>query len=253
MVRETEMFFASVLKENRPVVDFLDADYTFVNERLAKHYGLPDVKGEDFRRVSLTGDERGGLLGQASVLALTSNPTRTSPVKRGRWVLENLLGTPPPPPPPNVPQLDEKESAAKPVSLREKLQIHRAKPECGVCHNKMDPLGFGLENYDAIGAWRVKDGKMSVDASGTLPGGKSFNGPRELKAILKGREAAFARCLTEKLMTYALGRGLEYDDHAAVAEIVNAAAGDGYRMQSLLLGVVHSDPFQKRTVSGNQR
>jgi hypothetical protein len=252
MIEETERFFASVLQENRSVLDFLDADYSFVNERLAKHYGLSGVSGEEFRRVSLPADQRGGLLGQASILSLTSNPTRTSPVKRGRWVLENLLGTPPPPPPPNAPVLDDKPNAALKGTLRERLEQHRSKADCNVCHKSMDPLGFGLENYDAIGAWRTRDGNAPIDASGTLPGGRSFSGPRELRGILKARQTAFTSCLTEKLLTYALGRGLEYDDQGTVDDVVAAAGNDGYRFQTLLLAIVHSEPFQKRKVPGGQ-
>ncbi len=251
MVKETELFFASLLEENRSVLDF-DADYTFANARLAKHYGIADVSGDEFRRVTLSADQRGGLLGQASVLALTSNPTRTSPVKRGRWVLENLLGTPPPPPPADVPALDEKPAVALQGTLRQRLEQHRAKADCNVCHKSMDPLGFGLENYDAIGGWRTHDGESAIDASGTLPGGRSFNGPRELKAILKERQTAFTSCLAEKLLTYALGRGLEYDDRSTIDDLVAKTAKDEYRFQTLLLAIIHSDPFQKRRVPGGQ-
>lgn len=252
MIQETEQFFGSVLRDNRSVLDFIDSDYSFVNERLAKHYGLSGVKGAEFRRVSLPADQRGGLLGQASILALTSNPTRTSPVKRGRWVLENLLGTPPPPPPADVPPLEEKAATALKGTLRQRLEQHRSKADCAVCHNRMDPLGFGLENYDAIGAWRTRDAEAPIDASGILPGGRSFNGPRELKAILKARQTAFVSCLAEKLLTYALGRGLEYDDRGTIDDIVAATAKDGYRFQTLLLAVVHSEPFQKRKVPGGE-
>jgi hypothetical protein len=167
-------------------------------------------------------------------------------------VLENLLGTPPPPPPPNVPPLEEKAKAALQGTLRQRLEQHRAKAECNVCHKSMDPLGFGLENYDAIGAWRTRDGDTDIDTSGTLPGGRTFKGPRELKAILKSRQTAFTNCLAEKLLTYALGRGLEYDDQGTLDDVVAATAADGYRFQTLLLAIVHSEPFQKRRVLGGQ-
>ncbi len=252
MIRETELFFAGIVRENRSVLELLDADYTYVNERLARHYGLADVRGNEFRRVALSGDERGGLLGQAGILTLTSNPTRTSPVKRGLWVLSNLLGTPPPPPPADAPPLENQADQAVHGTLRQRLEQHREKAACAVCHERMDPLGFGLENYDAIGAWRTTDSDSPIDAAGTLPGGRAFNGPRELKALLKARPAAFARCLTEKLLTYALGRGMEYDDHATQDDIVAALIADDYRFESLLRGIVHSDAFQKRRVIAAQ-
>jgi hypothetical protein len=251
MVRETELFFETILRENRSVMEFLDADYTFVNERLARHYGLPDVKGNEFRKVPIPAAQRGGVLGQASILSLTSNPTRTSPVKRGRWVMENLLGTPPPPAPADVPPLDEKASGPLKGTLRERMTAHRAKTECAVCHKTMDPLGFGLENYDGVGAWRTEDGATPIDASGVLPGGQSFSGPRELRGVLKGRRTLFLRCMVEKLLTYGLGRGLEYDDQSAVDDIVAVAASDD-RMQTLIKAVVDSEPFQKRVAAAHQ-
>ena len=252
MREETERFFAAVVSEDRSVLDFLDSDFTFVNERLARHYGIADVRGDQFRRVQLVGEQRGGVLTQASVLAVTSNPTRTSPVKRGKWVLENLLGAPPPPPPPGVPEL--KDSAGGPAggSLRERMEQHRAKAECAVCHNRMDPLGFGLENYNAIGAWRTQDGMFPIDASGTLPGGKSFAGPAELKRILRAKQKQFVRCLAEKLLTYGLGRGLEEFDRPSVSEIVEASAVEQYRFSSLVAAVIRSDPFLKRRTSGEK-
>jgi hypothetical protein len=251
MVEETELFFAAVMKEDRSVLDFIDGDFTFVNERLARHYGIADVKGPQFSRVALDGRQRGGVLTHASVLTVTSNPTRTSPVKRGKWVLENLLGTPPPPPPPGVPPLGEATGAAVGGSLRERMEQHRVKADCAVCHNRMDPLGFGLENYDGIGAWRTEDGKFKIDPSGTLPGGQSFAGPRELKAILKARQDDFVRCLAEKMLTYGLGRGVEYYDKGAVSDIVAAVRQNDYRFSSLILAVVHSGPFQKRSSQGS--
>lgn len=248
METETKLFFESVMREDRPILDLLDAQYTFLNERLAKHYGVPDVTGNEFRRVTLNGPQRGGLLGQASILTVTSNPTRTSPVKRGKWVLENLFNAPPPPPPPGVPELSEAKDKVLSGSLRQRMEQHRANPACAVCHNQMDALGFGLENYDPIGAWREKDGEFSIDASGTLPAGESFQSPAELRAILKNRHADFRRCLTEKLLTYALGRGLEYYDECAVNGIVRNAAANRDTFSALVLEIVSSDPFQKRRV-----
>ncbi len=246
MRQETELFFAGILHEDRSVLEFIDADYTFVNERLARHYEIPDVTGDEFRKVPLDPSRRGGVLTQASVLTVTSNPTRTSPVKRGKWVLENLFGTPPPPPPPNVPELKEGDEAALTGSLRERMEQHRAKAACAICHNRMDPLGFGLENYDAIGGWRTQDGPFEIDASGELPGGQKFAGPQELKEILKGRKGDFLRCLAEKMLTYALGRGVEYSDRCTVKDIVAAVEEHDYRFSSLILAIVQSDAFQKR-------
>ncbi|HEX8203613.1 MAG TPA: DUF1592 domain-containing protein [Isosphaeraceae bacterium] len=244
MLRETELFFESVVREDRSLLDLLDARDTFLNERLARHYGIGGVQGEEFRQVQLKDDRRGGVLTQASVLTVTSNPTRTSPVKRGKWILEQILGTPPPPPPPDVPDLKEEK---KPTgSVRQRLEQHRANPSCAVCHARMDPLGFGLENFDATGAWRDRDGSFPIDASGTLPSGRSFSGPGQLKAILLDRKEEFARCLTEKMLTYALGRGLEDPDRCVVERIVAELARDRYRFSRLVLGVVRSDPFRNR-------
>jgi mono/diheme cytochrome c family protein len=245
MLKETELFFATILKENRSILEFLDADFTFVNEPLARLYGIPGVKGDAFQRVSLAGTERGGVLTQASVLTITSNPTRTSPVKRGKWILENILGAPPPPPPPDVPDLAE-DAAALQGSLRQRMEQHRANPNCAVCHQRMDPLGFGFENFDAIGAWRVKESGFLIDPSGQLPGAGSFQGPAELRQILKGRHQEFSRCLTEKLLTYAVGRGVEAFDRCAIDQILEAAARDDNRFQTLIQLIVKSDPFQKR-------
>jgi hypothetical protein len=245
MIRETELFFASIMNEDHSLSDFLDADYTFVNERLARHYGIPGVTGDEFRRVNLPDRQRGGLLTQASILTVTSNPTRTSPVKRGKWILEQILGSPPPPPPPNVPELDENKGALT-GSLRQRMEQHRANPSCASCHSRMDPLGFGLENFDAIGAWREKDGKYAIDPAGTLPTGQSFKTPKELKTILKGKKAEFAHCLAEKLLTYATGRGLEEFDQCTVDAIVKAVENDGDRFSRLIKEVVLSEPFRKR-------
>lgn len=245
MIRETESFFASVMNGDRSLNDFLDADYTFVNERLARHYGIDGVKGDEFRRVALPNDRRGGLLGQAAILTVTSNPTRTSPVKRGKWIMEQILGTPPPPPPPDVPELDS-DSKALTGSLRQRMEQHRANPSCASCHSRMDPLGFSLENYDAIGAWRDRDGEFPIDPSGTLPGGQSFKNAKDLKAILKTKNSDFARCLTEKLLTYALGRGLEEYDECAVDTILKGVKADQNRLSRLILEIVLSDPFRMR-------
>ncbi len=244
MLTETELFFAAIVRDDRSVLDLLDADFTYVNERLAKHYGIPGVKGDEFRRITLKGGERGGVLTQASILTITSNPTRTSPVKRGKWILEQILGSPPPPPPGDVPPLD----GAKQLTgtLRQKMEQHRANPACASCHAKMDPLGFGFENFDAIGAWREKDGDAAIDPSGVLPSGQKFRGPRELKAILKTRDKDFVRCLTEKMLTYALGRGVEYYDACAVDAMMAGMAKNRYKFSQLILEIVKSDPFQKR-------
>ena len=245
MKTETRMFFESVLRENRPLSDFLNARYTFLNELLAKHYGIEGVTGSDFRRVELTGNQRGGLLSQASVLTVSSYPTRTSVVIRGKYVLNNILGTPPPPPPPDVPALDEA-SVGTSASLRQQMEKHRSNAVCASCHNKMDVLGFGLENYDGTGKWRTVDGKFPVDSSGTLPGGKSFNGPAEMRTLLTEDLTDFSRCMTEKLMTYALGRGLERYDKRTVDEIDHKLAASGYPFQSMLFEIVNSLPFQSR-------
>ena len=252
MVRETELFFANIVREDRGVLEFLKADYTFVNERLAKHYGIDGVSGPEFRKVALADGQRGGVLTQASVLTVSSYPTRTSPVLRGLWILDNLLGDPPPDPPANVPKLDER-TVGQAASLRQELEKHRADPSCAVCHDSMDPLGFGLENYNAIGAWRTADGNFPIDASGELPGGIRFNGPAELKAVLYDRGDQFARNLAEKMLTYALGRGLERYDEPVIEKIRNGMAEDGYRFSSLLLGIVEGMPFRMRRAEGTAR
>ena len=245
--RETELFFESIVREDRSVLDLLRADYTFVNERLAKHYGIPDVYGSDFRRVTLPGDERRGLLGQGSVLAVTSYATRTSPVLRGKWLLENILGTPVPPPPPGVPALAENHSGLRPRSVRERMEDHRKNPACAGCHNIMDPLGFALENFDAVGAWRVRsESGVPIDASGKLVDGTPVDGPVSLRNALLARSGAFTQTITEKLMTYAIGRGVEYYDMPAVRSIVRASASNDSRFSSLILGIVRSAPFQMR-------
>jgi hypothetical protein len=245
--RESELFFESIMRENRSVLDLLDANYTFVNERLARHYGIPNVYGTHFRRVTLSDNNRRGLLGQGSILTVTSYPNRTSPVLRGKWILENILGTPPPAPPANVPPLKENEEGAKaPKSVRELVEEHRKSPACSGCHAVMDPLGFSLENFDATGEWRNKDQSGPIDVSGQLADGTKVNGPVSLRqAILKHPEQ-FAGTLTEKLLTYALGRGLDYYDMPVVRGIVRDAARDNYRFSALVLGIVKSTPFQMK-------
>lgn len=253
MKTETEMFFTAIAREDRSILDFLDADFTYLNERLAKHYGIAGVMGDKFQRVALKPDShRGGVLTQASILTLTSNPNRTSPVKRGKYLLEQILGTPPPPPPPMVPELGESKNASESASLRARLETHRSKAECASCHERMDPLGFALENFDAIGVWRTKDGKFPIDPSGTLPSGKSFNGPADLKKTLKADPKKFSRSLSEKMLAYALGRGLEYYDRCAVRQIDDELAAHKYKFSSLILGIVHSDPFQMRASEGGR-
>jgi hypothetical protein len=249
MRTETRMFFDAVMRENRPVSDFIDGKYTFLNEALAKHYGVEGVTGPEFRRVELPGDspaaaQRSGVLTQASVLTVSSYASRTSPVLRGKYLLENILGAPPPPPPP-VPALDEA-AAGNTKSLRQAMEEHRSNPVCASCHSRMDVLGFGLENYNAIGQWRTQDGKFPVDAGGTFPNGKTFATPAEMKALLRGNLPDFARCLTEKMLTYALGRGVEKYDQLAIRQIVHQTSEDGYRFQTLISGIIHSVPFQMR-------
>jgi adhesin HecA-like repeat protein len=249
MKTETTMFFDHVLKENRSVAEFLDANYTFVNERLAKFYGIEGVTGTEFRRVELTSrqalDQRGGVLSQAGVLTVSSYASRTSPVIRGKYVLSNILGTPPPPPPPDVPNLDET-GVGTTGSMRQQLEKHRANPTCASCHSRMDPLGFGLENYDAIGRWRTKDGNFPVDSSGTLPDGQKFASPKEMRTILTSQLPQFSHTLIEKMMTYALGRGLKSYDQRTVEDIHKKLAADGYRFQTLIQQIVESLPFQSR-------
>ncbi len=253
MQRETELFFETILREDRSVLDFLDANYTFVNERLARHYGLEGISGEQFQRVFFKNKQRGGILTQASILTITSNPTRTSPVKRGKWVLENILGTPPPPPPPNVPELSEDKGKVLAGSLRQRMEQHRENPGCASCHARMDPIGFGFENFDGIGAWREQDGDFPVDPVGKLVSGESFNTPAQLRLILlKGKNEEFVHCLSEKMLTYALGRGLEYYDKCALDQIGKGLARNKYKFSSFILEVVRSVPFQQRRGEGER-
>jgi hypothetical protein len=245
MKTETRMFFEAVLRENIPMSTFLDAKFTFLNDRLARHYGIEGVNGPEFRRVELSSDQRGGILSHGSVLTVSSYPTRTSPVIRGKYVLQNILGAPPPPPPPDVPALDE-EAVGSTGSMRQQLEKHRSNAICASCHSRMDVLGFGLENYDAIGKWRTMDGKFPIDSSGTMPNGKSFSTPAEMRAVLLADLPQFARCVTEKMLTYALGRGLERYDRKTVDDIDRKLAASGYRFQSLVNEIVNSLPFQSR-------
>lgn len=264
MARETELFIEAVIKEDRSILDLLDADFTFLNEQLAGHYGITDTNGngagqparpkgdriprDEFVRVSLAkGGARGGILTHASVLAVTSNPTRTSPVKRGKWVLEQILGAPPPPPPPDVPELEESGKAHESASLRQRLEEHRANPACASCHAKMDQLGFAFENFDAVGAFRQKDGKFPIDPSGILPDGSSFSGAGELRSMLVDKQKEqFTRTITEKLIVYALGRGLEHYDDRTVDEVGKAVAAGNYKFSRMVAEIVKSDPFTMR-------
>jgi mono/diheme cytochrome c family protein len=244
--RETELFFQSIIREDRSVIDLIDANYTFVNERLARHYGIPNVYGTRFRRVTLADENRRGLLGQGSVLTVTSYPNRTSPVLRGKWILDNLLGTPPPAPPPNVPDLKDAHEGGKVLSVRERMEEHRANSACATCHRVMDPLGFSLENFDATGQWRTKEEAGPVDASGRLADGTEVDGPVALRQALLKHPETFARTTTEKLLTYSLGRGLEYYDMPVVRAIARDAAAGNYRFSSLVMGIVKSTPFRMK-------
>jgi hypothetical protein len=244
--QETEMLFASVLDEDRSILDLLRADYTFLNERLAEHYRVPGVYGSNFRRVAVTQEERKGILGHGSVLTVTSHADRTSPVVRGKWILENLLGAPPPPPPPDVPVLGENAESAPPKSLRARLELHRANPVCASCHRTMDPIGFALENFDAVGAWRTEESGAPVNASGILADGTAVNGLVSLRNAILSRPEVFVGAVTEKLLIYALGRGLDPSDMPAVRKIVRDAAPENYRLRSIIMGVIRSVPFQMR-------
>ncbi|QDU29215.1 Planctomycete cytochrome C [Anatilimnocola aggregata] len=261
MLRETELFFLAIVQEDRSILDLINADFTYLNERLGNHYGILDDTGttwatkknrpnrpklprEEFVRVQLADDQRGGLLTMASVLTVTSNPTRTSPVKRGRWVLEQILGTPPPPPPPDVPEL--KESAELKGTLRERMAQHMANPACANCHAKMDPIGFAFENFDAVGKYRWEEEKQKIDPAGTLPDGQSFAGPAELKKIIQSKKELFGRNLAEKMLTYGLGRGLEYYDRPTIQKIVGGLAADDYKFSRLVIEIAKSEPFRNR-------
>jgi hypothetical protein len=243
---EAEMFFDSIVREDRGVIDLLNADYTFVNERLAIQYGIPNVYGSQFRRVKLDGalDVRRGLLGKGAFELVTSISDRTSPVQRGKWVLSNILGVVPPDPPPNVPALKETANGAAEQTMRQRMEEHRANPACASCHKMMDPIGFALENFDGVGTWRTTQNGQKLDASGQLTDGTKINGVVDLRGALVRYSPQFVRTVTEKLMTYALGRGVEYGDMPVVRAIVRDAARDNYRFSSLVLGIVKSEPFQ---------
>jgi hypothetical protein len=246
--RETELLFQAVVREDRSVVDLLTADFTFLNERLAQHYGVPGVYGSHFRRVTDVGDERRGLLGHGSVLTVTSYPNRTSPVLRGKWIMENVLGTPPPSPPADVPALEENEPGKNPRSVRERLAEHRGNPVCASCHDIMDPIGLALENFDAVGRWRTREPGGDVDATGNLANGTVVSGPASLRAAVLTKPERFVAVVTEKLMTYGLGRGLEYFDMPTVREIVRNAEDDEYRFSSIVRGIASSDAFRMKQV-----
>jgi mono/diheme cytochrome c family protein len=249
--RETELLFESIIREDRNVVDLLRADYTFVNERLARHYGIPNIYGSRFRRVAVTDESRKGLLGQGSMLAVTSHAERTSPVLRGKWVLENIVGLPVPPPPPDVPSLKGDEEGKKPRTLREQMAEHRASPTCATCHKVMDPVGFALENFDAVGAWRTKEPGGPIDASGQLADGTAVDGVVTLRKALLAKPELFVGTMTEKLMTYALGRGVDAKDMPAVRGVLRQAAAEDYKFSSLVMGIVRSVPFRMRQASGS--
>jgi hypothetical protein len=248
MRRETLMFVTAVIREDRSILDFIDGRFTFLNGPLARHYGIKGIDGEELQRVTLQDNQRGGIVTHASILTLSSYATRTSPVLRGKWVLENLLGTPLPPPPAEVPPLEEANLGTA-ASLRQRLEQHRASPACSACHNQMDPVGFSLENYDAAGHWRTKDGNFDVDNLGTLPNGKAIEGAAGLKDMLRSQGGTFTRNLSEKMLTFALGRGLESTDTAAVGEIARQTAAGDYKLSSLTLAIVNSSPFQMRRVT----
>jgi len=265
--KETELFLQAVIKEDRSILDLIAADFTFMNESLAQHYGYSDtngnrtgqkakysagkpLKGNDFQRVTIPDGERGGLLTQGSILTVTSNPTRTSPVKRGRWVLDQILGTPPPPPPPDIPDLPDAKGGELKGTLRQRMEQHRENPSCANCHARMDPIGFAFENFDGVGKFRFKDGTADIDTSGVLPDGRAFKGPQELKAILKEKKDLFSYCLAEKLLTYALGRGLKYYDEPALRKIVAELDKKDYRFSVLVSEIVKSDPFRMKRGTG---
>jgi hypothetical protein len=244
---ETELFFQSILREDRSILELLDANYTFLNQRLAEHYGIPNIYGPQFRKVVLTDPNRGGLLGQGSLLTVTSYPNRTSVVQRGKWILDNLLGSPPPPPPAGVADFDAKAKDGRLLTTRQAMEQHRTNAICSSCHSRMDPIGFALENFDGVGKWRDKDGGSPIDNSGKLPGGIQFAGPAGLKKLLVSNyRDQYESTVTEKLLTYALGRGVEYYDEPALRSIMRQAAHDNFRMSALITAIVKSTPFQMR-------
>jgi hypothetical protein len=245
--KETELFLDSQLREDKSVIDLLTANYSYLNERLARHYRVPNVYGSHFRRVTFDNPARGGLLGQGSILTVTSYATRTSPVLRGKWLLDNVLGAPPPPPPPDVPALTDNDAARNSLSVRERMEQHRKNPVCASCHARMDPLGFALENFDAIGKWRDnEDNGQAIDPSGTMADGSTFRGPLELRRVLLEKREQFAMTIVEKLLTYSLGRGLEFSDQPTIRAIMRAAREQDYRWSAIVLAIVNSAPFQMR-------
>jgi hypothetical protein len=250
MAKETELFFESQVREDRSLLDLLRADYTYLNDRLAEHYAIPNVYGSHFRRVTVTDPVRQGLLGQASLLSVTSYPNRTSVVLRGKWVLENLLGAPPPPPPPNVPPLKENDGRSKPTSLRERMEQHRANVTCAVCHSRIDPMGFALENFDATGRWRADDAGVPIDPTSTLADGTKVDSPQTMRQVLLKHGDQFIHTVVERLFTYAIGRGVEYYDEPILRQIVRDLGRDDNRWSSLVLTLVNSKPFQMRRVPG---
>jgi hypothetical protein len=244
--RETEMFVESQLREDASALDLLTANYTFVNERLAKHYGIPNVYGTHFRRVTLPDDRRGGVLGQGSILTVTSYANRTSPVKRGKWLLQNVLGVVPPEPPPVVPDFPDNTGEEQPRSVRARLEAHRKNPVCAACHTQFDPMGFAFENFNAIGTWRTMDEGSTIDTSGSLPSGIKFSGPADFREVLLEQRHLFLGSVTQKMLTYALGRGVEYYDMPVVRQIVRDIAPDDNRWSSLVIAIAKSMPFQMR-------
>jgi hypothetical protein len=248
MEREVEMFFTEIIREDRSVIDLLAADFTFVNEPLARLYGIEDVSGKEFRRVKLSDSRRGGVITMAAVLTVTSNPDRTSPVKRGKWLLGQMLGDEPPPPPPNVPDLAQSKDSEKQETLREMLARHRADSACAVCHQRMDPMGLALENYDAIGRWRDRESDHPIDASGELPDGRKFEGAAGLRELMLAELPMFRRNLAQQMLTYALGRGLTSNDSCTISDILNHLQEGDDKFSALVLGIVHSAPFQEQRV-----
>ena len=254
MRRETELFFYDLIREDRSLIELIEADYTFLNERLARHYGIDGVVGDDFRRVQYPDDRRQGILGQGSMLVQTSYGNRTSPVLRGKWVMEVLLGTPPPPPPPNVPTLDEStggdDSPAGPLTTADRMRMHRANPTCNSCHQLIDPIGIALDNFDVTGQWRTRENGMPLDTEGEFYDGSEISTPESLVSVLMKRPIPFVRHFTQNLMTYALGRRVDYRDQPAVREIARDAQESDYRMSSFVLGVVTSDQFRLKRAAG---